>query len=199
MKNKTIKQLLIIIAVGAGLGLVVNAVNPNGVPLILDKNIYKVDTSGNGQKDFMIPAGYINDPYDTSSYKTGHSWQVKEKNKQGFVEPEQKISKELAKQLYDIKALFIDARKKEDYDLLHVVGAINIPYEEFHAKPRQEQMSIMKKYNKDGIIVVYCKGDKCEVSIDLAYDIARLGFNGVNIYKGGIHEWKSAGYPVEEK
>ena len=146
-----------------------------------------------------IPEGFVNDPYDTSSYKQGHSWQAKEKNKQGFVEPEQKISKELAKQMYDIKALFIDARKKEDFDVLYVTGAINIPYEEFHAKPRQEQMSVMKKFNKDGIIVVYCKGEKCEVSIDLAYDIAKLGFNGVNIYKGGIHEWKSAGYPVEEK
>lgn len=199
MKNNTVKQLLIIIAVGAGLGLLVNAVNPGGVPLILDKNIYKVDIADSNKQKSNIPEGFVNDPYDTSSYKQGHNWQVKEKNKQGFVEPEQKISKELAKQMYDIKALFIDARKKEDFDVLHVTGAINIPYEEFHAKPRQEQMSIMKKFNKDGIIVVYCKGDKCEVSIDLAYDIAKLGFNGVNIYKGGIHEWKSAGYPVEEK
>jgi rhodanese-related sulfurtransferase len=199
MKNNTVKQLLIIIAVGAGLGLLVNAVNPGGVPLILDKNIYKVDIADSNKQKSNIPEGFVNDPYDTSSYKQGHNWQVKEKNKQGFVEPEQKISKELAKQMYDIKALFIDARKKEDFDVLHVTGAINIPYEEFHAKPRQEQMSIMKKFNKDGIIVVYCKGEKCEVSIDLAYDIAKLGFNGVNIYKGGIHEWKSAGYPVEEK
>jgi rhodanese-related sulfurtransferase len=199
MKNNTVKQLLIIIAVGAGLGLLVNAVNPGGVPLILDKNIYKVDIADSNKQKSNIPEGFVNDPYDTSSYKQGHNWQVKEKNKQGFVEPEQKISKELAKQMYDIKALFIDTRKKEDFDVLHVTGAINIPYEEFHAKPRQEQMSIMKKFNKDGIIVVYCKGDKCEVSIDLAYDIAKLGFNGVNIYKGGIHEWKSAGYPVEEK
>ncbi|MCX6159887.1 MAG: rhodanese-like domain-containing protein [Ignavibacteriae bacterium] len=199
MKNNTVKQLLIIIAVGAGLGLLVNAVNPGGVPLILDKNIYKVDIADSNKQKSNIPEGFVNDPYDTSSYKQGHNWQVKEKNKQGFVEPEQKISKELAKQMYDIKALFIDARKKEDFDVLHVTGAINIPYEEFHAKPRQEQMSIMKKFNKDGIIVVYCKGEKCEVSIDLAYDLAKLGFNGVNIYKGGIHEWKSAGYPVEEK
>jgi rhodanese-related sulfurtransferase len=55
----------------------------------------------------------------------------------------------------------------------------------------------MKKYNKDGVIVVYCRGDKCEVSIDLAYEIARLGFNSVNIYRGGIKEWKEKGFPTQ--
>jgi len=36
------------------------------------------------------------------------------------------------------------------------------------------------------------------LSIDLAYDIAKLGFNAVNIYLGGYKEWEAAGLPVEK-
>jgi rhodanese-related sulfurtransferase len=117
-------------------------------------------------------------------------------NKEGFIEPEN-ISVELAKNLFDRNALFVDARNKEEYDSVHVKGAICLPYVDFKSKSVQDRIDIMKKYNKDGIIVVYCRGDKCEMSIDLAYEIARLGFNSVSIYRGGIKEWKEKGFPTQ--
>jgi rhodanese-related sulfurtransferase len=160
--------------------------------LILEKNIYALDTA----KQKKTIDGFVNDPYDTTSKKTNNNMLSGHMNKEGFIEPES-ITMELAKNLFDRNALFVDARNKEEYDSLHVKGSINIPYEEFRNKSVRDRIEIMKKYNKDGVIVVYCRGDKCEVSIDLAYEIARLGFNSVNIYRGGINEWKEKGFPTQ--
>jgi len=192
---KTGKQIIIILAISILAGLSANAINPKGVSLILDKNKYApADTT----KQKQIPDGFVNDPYDTATKKTNKNMLGYEgkKNREGFIEPEN-ITVELAKNLFDRNALFIDARVKEEYDSSHVKNAINFPYEEFRNKGYNEKVEIMKRYNKDGIIVVYCKGDKCEMSIDLAYEIAKLGFNSVNIYKGGLKEWKAKGFPTQ--
>lgn len=189
---KTAKQILIIIVISVLFGLTANAINPRGVPLILEKNIYALDTA----KQKKTIDGFVNDPYDTTSKKTSKNMLSGQMNKEGFIEPES-ITMELAKNLFERNALFVDARVKEEYDSVHVKGAINIPYEEFKNKSVRDRIEVMKKYNKDGLIVVYCRGDKCEVSIDLAYEIARLGFNSVNIYRGGIKEWKEKGFPTQ--
>ena len=191
---KTVKQILIIIIISVLFGLTANAINPKGVPLILEKNIYALDTT----KQKKVKDGFINDPFDTSTKKVNSNMLGSEtkKNKQGFIDPEN-ITLELAKNLFDRNALFVDARKKEEFDSVHVKNAINIPYEEFREKSLNDKMEVMKKYNKEGIIVVYCKGDKCEVSIDMAYEIAKLGFSSVNIYRGGIKEWKEKGFPTQ--
>lgn len=191
--NKILKQIFLIITLGISAGLLVNFVNPNGIPLIKEKDIRKPDSLANSSP---LPKGFINDPYDTSSNKQ-KQYLHGTKNKEGFVDPEN-ITGYLAKNYFDINALFIDARKSEEYAQGHIKNAINIPYEEFRSKSIRERTEMMKKYNKDGIIVVYCNGGKCEVSIDLAYELARLGFNGVNIYKGGYNEWKESGYPVSQ-
>jgi rhodanese-related sulfurtransferase len=191
---KTAKQILIILAISILTGLAVNAINPKGVQIILEKNKYALDTAT--QKKTVD--GFVNDPYDTTTKKSNKNMlnSTGKKNREGFIEPEN-ITVELAKNLYDRNALFVDARTKEEYDSLHVKNSINLPYEEFRNKSFNDKMEIMKKYNKDGIIVVYCKGGKCEVSIDLAYEIAKIGFNSVNIYRGGIAEWKEKGFPVQ--
>jgi rhodanese-related sulfurtransferase len=189
---KIYKQILIIIVVSIVLGLTANAINPYGVKIILDKNIYALDTAK--QKKTMND--FVNDPYDTTSNKNYNNVLKGQMNREGFIEPEN-ITVELAKNVFDRNALFIDARTKEEFDSLHVKGAINLPYEEFRNKPYYQKIETMKKYNKDGLIVVYCNGDKCEVSIDLAYEIAKLGFTSVNIYRGGIKEWSSKGFPTE--
>ena len=189
---KIYKQILIIIAISAALGLTANAINPDGVKLVLDKNIYALDTAN--QKKSITD--FVNDPFDTSSNKKHNNVLSGQMNKEGYIEPEN-ITVELAKSIFDRNALFVDSRTKEEFDSLHVKGAINLPYEEFRSKTYYQKVETMKKYNKDGLIVVYCKGDKCEVSIDLAYEIARLGFTSVSIYRGGIKEWNEKGFPTE--
>jgi 3-mercaptopyruvate sulfurtransferase SseA len=188
--GKTIKQILIISILSIIIGLIVNAVNPKGIPLVMDMKKYSTEQSDKMKEDF------INNPYDTSSVDKSFIKNPRT-NKEGFVDP-QNIKLDFAKILFDKKALFIDARIPEEFKTGHVKGAVNIPYEDFHKKTKEERAEIMKGYNKNGIIVCYCKGGDCEMSIDLAYDIAKLGFNSVNIYLGGYKEWENAGYPVEK-
>ncbi len=189
---KTGKQILLILVISILAGLAANALNPKGVPLIPDeKDRIMFDTA----KQKKAIEDFVNDPYDTTKKGVNNMMQGK-KNKQGFIEPAN-ITTELAKGLYDRKALFIDARTKLAFDTVHIKGSVNIPFAEFHAKSIEERTEAMRRFNKEGIIVVYCIGGKCEVSIDLAYEIAKLGYNSVNIYSGGITEWKEKGYPTE--
>ena len=187
---KTLKQILIIFILSSVVGLIVNTVSPKGIPLIMDMSKYSTEQSDKLKEDF------VNNPYDTANHKEP-LMQNPRYNKQGFVDP-QNIKIDFTKLLYDKKALFIDARKTEDYNAGHIKGAINISYEDFHKKSKDEQTEMMKGYNKNGIIVCYCKGGDCDMSIDLAYDIAKLGFTSLNIYLGGYKEWEDAGYPVDK-
>jgi rhodanese-related sulfurtransferase len=187
---KTIKQILIILILSIVVGLIVNVVNPKGIPLVMDLKKFSTEQSDKLKEDF------VNNPYDTAS-KEIPLMKNPRYNKEGFIEP-QNIKIDFTKLLYDRKALFFDARKPEDFNAGHIKGAISVTYEDFRKKSKEQQIEMLKGYNKNGIIVCYCNGGDCDMSIDLAYDIAKLGFTSMNIYLGGYKEWEDAGYPVEK-
>jgi len=93
-------------------------------------------------------------------------------------------NKETKKDVYQImkenEHIIIDVRTKEEYDESHVVGAINIPYDE-----------IDKDINldKNKIIFVYCKsGKRSNIAYanltHLGYTVYDLGaFSNVNLEK----------------
>lgn len=54
----------------------------------------------------------------------------------------------------------------------------------------------MKDIPKNKTIVSYCGGGECEISIDNAYEFAKIGYEDVNIYLGGLLEWKEKGFPT---
>jgi rhodanese-related sulfurtransferase len=159
----------------------------------MDESRYSEETSDERMEEFL------NNPTDTTSVKSEpmHNRRRKELTKEGFVKPKN-IKLDFAKILFDRKALFIDGRIAEEYNAGHIKNAINLTYKDFAAKSQEEKIEIMKKYNRDGIIVCYCDGGSCDISIDLAYEIAKLGFNSVNIYLGGFKDWLSAGYPTNK-
>jgi rhodanese-related sulfurtransferase len=47
---------------------------------------------------------------------------------------------------------------------------------------------------KDKVYVIFCSS-ACDVSIDLAYAMAHMGFTRVYIFHGGWDTWNEAGYP----
>lgn len=190
--NKNLlKEILIILLSGIILGLIINLINPKGVPLVMDMRKYSMNEEDTSRK---VP--FWNDPYDTSSNKPPQMLQDVEYTKEGYVKP-QNISLNIAKLLFEHNALFIDGRKKEEFDAGHIKGAINIPYEDFYKKTQEEKIQTMKKFNKQGIIVVYCDGGSCDISIDLAYEFARIDFTSLNIFREGYIAWEKAGYPTE--
>ena len=100
------------------------------------------------------------------------------------------IKLDFAKALFDKKYQFIDARDEADYNAGTIKGAINIPYHKLdELKPKIEKLP------KNKVYVCFCSS-ACDVSIDLAYAMAHMGFTRVYIFHGGWDEWKNAGYPL---
>jgi len=100
------------------------------------------------------------------------------------------IKLDFAKALFDKKYKFIDARDIADFEAGHIQGAINIPFHDFDRY--KEQLNTMPK---DQVYVTYCSS-ACDVSIDMAYAMAKMGFKKLYIFHGGWDEWKNAGYPA---
>ena len=104
------------------------------------------------------------------------------------------ISLEEAKELYfSHSALFLDARPKEFYQLGHIAGAKNLPYENFD----EFFQVVMKGVDKNTAIITYCDGEHCQLSRDLALALMDRGYNNVYVLENGWTVWKEANLPVE--
>jgi rhodanese-related sulfurtransferase len=97
-----------------------------------------------------------------------------------------------AQLLREGKAVFIDARHEEEYVQGHIPGALCIPVEELKRNP-----GLIASVPKDVPIVTYCSGEECELSTDLGYKIAAMGYTSVRIFFAGWLEWKQHGMPIE--
>lgn len=96
-----------------------------------------------------------------------------------------------AVQLYDSgQATFVDARHSYDFGLGHIKGAINIPLKDFTP-------SELSGIPRDKILVVYCDGQECNSSVDLARQIAWHGYRNVKIFFGGWREWTTNNQPTQ--
>lgn len=102
------------------------------------------------------------------------------------------VNLEQAKELYEQKEIFIDAREKEEYLSGHIKGAVNIPFDDM-----DNYRTELEKIKKDEIIVTYCSGSDCDLSILLGNKLFELGYKNVYIFFGGWIKWLSAKYPVE--
>lgn len=110
------------------------------------------------------------------------------KNIQNFIKPID-IKLDFAKALFDKKYRFIDARDPADYNAGHISEAMNIPFHDI-----EKYKDVLEGLPKNKVYVVYCSAS-CDVSIDMAYYMAKIGFTKTYIFHGGWDEWKSAEYP----
>ena len=87
------------------------------------------------------------------------------------------------------KAIILDAREIEEYNVSHIKDAIHVGYDFFDINTVLEQIT-----NKEETIVVYCSlGIRSET---IAEKIKKAGYNNVlNLY-GGIFEWKNNAFKV---
>jgi len=90
------------------------------------------------------------------------------------------------------QAVFVDTRSEESYRQGHIVGAVNIPFEEFDPGVL-ENLSLPH----DNPIVVYCDGSECQSSTNLAKHLAEEDYSDIRVFFGGWAEWKNSGLPIE--
>ncbi|MGA9363010.1 MAG: rhodanese-like domain-containing protein [Bacteroidota bacterium] len=89
-------------------------------------------------------------------------------------------------------ALFIDARHDDDFKEGHIKGAISLPLRTLETNPTQVQ-----GLSKDTLIVTYCSGERCALSIDLGERLASMGFTNVKVFFSGWLEWQKRNLPTE--
>jgi len=87
------------------------------------------------------------------------------------------------------KALIIDAREVEEYNVSHIKNAFSVGYNSFDLKKVTDNIK-----DKNQLIVVYCSlGIRSE---NIADQLKKSGYANIYNLYGGLFEWKNVGFPV---
>ena len=90
-------------------------------------------------------------------------------------------------------ALFVDARSVDDFRTGHIDGAFNIPDESFG-----EYIGPFQAANPpDTLLITYCDGKACPLSLNLAEKLILAGFDKVYHLRDGWGEWRRNGLPAD--
>lgn len=98
-----------------------------------------------------------------------------------------------AKSLYDQGVTFIDVRNPRFYGKGHIPGAHHLDF-----KHNYDEATLTAVADRDKPVVIYCSGVVCSRSYRASASAVSWGFKNVHYFRGGIAEWKKAGYPIEK-
>jgi rhodanese-related sulfurtransferase len=154
--SQAIWQSMAILAITVIIGLGVNALRHERLPLLPDKSVGVQGSSTSGADNLSI-------------------------------------SLEDAEVFYfDQGAVFIDARSKEQYRKGHIEGAKNLPWEDFDRHFPQ----VMAGIPHDTNIIVYCDGEGCSLSRELATALFAKGYDRVHVLVDGWKLWQQLNLPT---
>ena len=113
----------------------------------------------------------------------------------GEVEAIQVVTLEEARRHFEQgTALFADARGKDAFRAGRIQGAINLDPNEFD----DWSGNFFSKIPPDQIIITYCEGDRCKLSLELAEKLTWMGYEKVYYLKNGWGKWKDLHLPMEQ-
>jgi rhodanese-related sulfurtransferase len=95
-----------------------------------------------------------------------------------------------AKQNRGDNFVLVDVLTKESYEHNHIEGAINLPVGEL------AELAPTRLPDKHQEIICYCASFECQASTSAGRILEKLGYTNVLDYKGGLKDWKEAGYPL---
>jgi len=171
-----VRELLggaVLMLVAALTGIAVNAVRPDGLPLI--------------QQGVAVETAQHHDEPTGATPDTSAS--AAEANL-----PEGAVSLEEMKLKFDAgTSVIIDARSTAEYEQGHIPGAINLPHDRI---PEFIDM-LMSQAPMSADVVCYCRSFTCDFSDLLATELKIMGFENVSVFSGGWEQWSGAGYPAE--
>ena len=102
------------------------------------------------------------------------------------------ITAEEALKLHEDGVAFIDLRNPRLHARRHVPGAHHLDL-----KTDFNEKSLAAVAGKDDPVVLYCSGVKCSRSYRATEQALAWGYSKIYFFRGGIVEWKNAGYPME--
>jgi len=122
-------------------------------------------------------------------------WSAKAGMAEGKTEENFVIPLEGAAKLFSAGlALFIDARDEQDYMEGHIKGALSLPWDDVQRRfPK-----IAGDIPRGKMIIIYCDGEACHLSHDLAIFLRGNEFQNVWELVNGMTVWREADLPVEE-
>ncbi len=88
------------------------------------------------------------------------------------------------------KCVVIDARNPEEYQEVHIQGAVNVPQKHF------SQYAHLLPQEKSAQIIFYCNGIKCGKSRKAAIKAIKMGYDNVLVYAEGMPVWEEKGMPI---
>lgn len=91
------------------------------------------------------------------------------------------------------EALFVDARKPEEYATSHVEGAYNLPFGDGDLYRKE---TLARLWKTDSLVVVYCEAAGCNKSYFVALELFDYGFKKVAVMPEGLEGWLAAGGPM---
>jgi rhodanese-related sulfurtransferase len=95
---------------------------------------------------------------------------------------------------FDQRAVFLDARSKEQYRKGHIEGARSLPWEDFDRLFPQ----VMADIPRDTMIIAYCDGESCSLSKELASALLAQGYDQVRVLVDGWRLWQQFNLPIEQ-
>lgn len=128
----------------------------------------------------------------SSSKSEGSSSKTEQKTDAQKVEVKAELNAEALHAIMHAKVpmLLLDARGASD----QVIGtAVALNYD------ADEEAISKTATNKNQLIVTYCSGPECPMSLMLANRLAKQGYTNVIRFTGGIEAWTAAGYKLQEK
>lgn len=155
--RKCLFQIVCILLVGAGIGLLANALSPAGISLTRNDPFV---TAEKAAKEEKIPT------LDLSAAR---------------------------KVFEDGSVVFVDAREPEVFAKGRIRGALNLPSKGFDATFPEFTRLIPPVQP----VVVYCDGNDCHASNEVAGKLRGKGYKDVKIYFGGWQLWLDQQLPIE--
>ncbi|MCP4251740.1 MAG: rhodanese-like domain-containing protein [bacterium] len=190
-------QIVVLLALSAGLGLGFNAARPDSKNrIILSKDYFKkvvpvVPSAGStaqptpGDPDTVVDDNDGDDAPAAAPLDHGYQTVSFEEAFDVYNHPKYESG------LY----IFIDARDDDHYAEGHVPGAFQID----HYRVEQYLPDVLPDAMGAEKIVVYCNGGKCEDSILVCGDLYEAGVSRevLYLYEGGMKEWQAEDAAVQ--
>lgn len=160
--KRTLLEILIIVVIASLIGIVFNFLVDNPLPLV------KAPADKNAVPDTTL---------------LSKSFEANDATLEKSITFEQ-----MKKATADDRFIIIDARSPEAYGKSHIGNAINI-FPEYEKDKEQEYVASIFQIPEGKIIIVYCDGGTCDLSVMLSKELMRFGFKRIFIYHGGWEEW----------
>ncbi|WP_135081706.1 rhodanese-like domain-containing protein [Terasakiella sp. SH-1] len=97
----------------------------------------------------------------------------------------------------DDAVVFVDPRKKSDFDRAHIPGAVHLDIKGKSTNMTEASLSEAVGGDKTTKIVFYCNGPSCPRSANSCVKAKAWGFSNLFYFRDGIPAWEAAGLPVE--